>query len=272
MEKFKGKMKKRYSLISAGIFVLFLIAFEILAQSSQRISFLFGSPSLIFQSFIKFTIDGTLLYDTFLTGFETIAGFIIGTLLGTFIGFLLWYSPKVAKISHPYIFILGVIPIFAFAPIVIVWLGIGIVMKIALSAFGVFLVALTQAYDGARSIPEDEFKLMKVYGATRKQLLNKVIFPASLSWVFASLRMNIGFALLGAIIGEFIAAQRGLGHFMFLSGSFYDIPAIFAGGIYLVFLALILNFLVGLIEKNKMKVIEKVSIDRKMKRLILENR
>ena len=97
---------------------------------------------------------------------------------------------------------------------------------------------------------------MQTFGATRFQTLQKIIFPSSLSWVFASMKLNVGFALLGAFIGEFISANQGLGHFMIHAGSLYDISSVFAGGIYLVALALVFNFIVTFIEKNKMKIIE----------------
>lgn len=251
-------MKKsniKYKLISILFFLGLLGIWQLLA-SSPRISFLFGSPIDIFRSLITNTLNGLLPQSLVITGFKSITGFLIGIVFGTLIGFLLWYSSKLALIFKPYIIVLGAIPVFAFAPMIIIWFGIGITMKIALSAISVFLVALVQSYEGAQSIDEEEYRLLKIYGATRLDMLKKVIFPSSLSWVLASKRLNIGFAILGAYVGEFISANQGLGFFMIRAGSLYDIPSVLAGGVYLILLALLLNYLVNLIGKNKLKIIE----------------
>lgn len=248
------------------LFVVILTVWQVFASQFPRFNFLFGSPSEIGASLVQNTASGLLVGDFFITGFEALTGFILGVTFGTIAGFFLWYSPLLARIFRPYIVILGAIPIFAFAPIVIVWFGIGLSMKIAMATLGAFLVALTQAYEGAKSIDVEEFRLLKIFGATRFQIFQKVIFPSSLSWVIASMKLNVGFALLGAFIGEFISSNKGLGHFMIRSGSLYDIPSVFAGGVYLIFLALLFNLIVFFVEKKKIKIIEFFSVDRETKR------
>lgn len=229
------------------------------AATSERTAFLFGSPSAIGHALFQGTASGTLPHAFLITSAEALVGFLIGITLGTFVGFLLWYAPLAARIARPYILFLGAVPVFAFAPLIIVWFGIGFSMKVALAAFAVFLIALTQSYEGARSVDEAEYKLLKTYGATRLQMFQKVIFPASLSWVFASMRLNIGFAILGAFIGEFISSNAGLGYVMIRAGSLYDIPGVFAGGLYLVALSALLTALLGLIEKYRLQIIDRLS-------------
>ncbi len=121
------------------------------------------------------------------------------------------------------------------------------------------MVALAQAYEGAKSVDEAEYRLLKTYGATRFQMFQKVIFPSSLSWVLASMKLNVGFAILGAFVGEFISSNDGLGHFMIKAGSLYDIPGVLAGGLYLVLLSIIFSWFVKLVEKNRMKIIDWLS-------------
>ena len=253
------------------LFVAILAVWEIFASQFSRFNFLFGAPTEIFDSLVRNTASGLLLSDFAITGYEAIVGFVLGVVFGTLVGFILWYSPLVARIFRPYIVILGAIPVFAFAPMVIVWFGIGLNMKIALAALGTFLVALTQAYEGAKSVDVEEFRLLKIFGATRLQILQKVIFPSSLSWVLASMKLNVGFALLGAFIGEFISANQGLGHFMIRAGSLYDIPSVFAGGIYLVALALLFNLIVVVVEKHKIKITEFFSVSEKTKQALKNN-
>lgn len=248
-------MKKHYWILSLAVFIIFLIVWQLFAMSS-RFSFFFASPTLVASSIWMNLLNGILLYATFITGIEAICGFIIGIILGTLVGFLLWYSTAAAHVAKPFVVILGAIPAFAFAPVIILWFGIGIPMKIALAALGVFLIALTQAYEGAKSVNQEEYKLLKLYGASRWQVLQKIIFPSSLDWVLASMKLNVGFAILGAFIGEFISSDVGLGHFMLTAGSLYDIPSVFAGGFFLVFLSLLLNWGVSYIEKNRLKIVE----------------
>lgn len=265
-------MKQKYAnwLAALLLFAVIITFFQTASALSPRMNFLFGSPFAIGKSLAMNITNGTLPYDLLLTGLEAITGFLIGIAAGTLAGFLLWYSPRIAQIFHPYIFVAGVIPIFAFAPIIIVWFGIGVPMKIALAGIGTFLVSFTQAYEGAKSVDADEFRLLRTFGASRKQILQKAIFPASISWVFAAMKLNVGFALLGAFVGEFISASRGIGHFMLLAGSFYDIPSIFAGGIMLVLLALLLHCGVTLLERKKRAIIGFLSVDRKLKKLVRE--
>jgi len=259
------RQKIFYNLLSVTVFIAILTVWQLFSVF-PKIKFFFGSPFLIFQSIIQ-NID-TLFSDTIITGFEALIGFLIGILAGIIIGFLLWYSPLIARISKPYIIIAGAIPIFAFAPIIILWFGIGITMKIAMAAFGAFLISLTQSYEGANSINLEEYRLLKIFGASRFQILKKVIFPAAFSWVLASMKLCVGFSLLGAFIGEFISANKGLGHFMLRAGSLYDIPSVFAGGFFLVLLAIFFNYCVILVERNKMKIVGFFSIDRRLRILL----
>jgi NitT/TauT family transport system permease protein len=259
------KQKIFYNLLSVLVFIIVLAIWQFFSVS-VKIKFFFGSPYLIFQSITQ--NSGALFSDTIITGVEALLGFLIGILCGTIVGFLLWYSPLIARISKPYIIIAGAIPIFAFAPIVILWFGIGITMKIAMAAFGAFLISLTQAYEGANSIDLEEYRLLKIFGASRFQVLKKIIFPAALSWVLTSMKLCVGFSLLGAFIGEFISADRGLGHFMLRAGSLYDIPSVFAGGFFLILLAILFNYFVILIERNKMKIVEFFSVDQRLRTLL----
>lgn len=252
-----GKIMKT-NLLSFFIFVVLIGTWEWLA-ADPYIRFLFGSPASVYSAFIRETLSGTLPYDFFVTGLEAFLGFVVGTILGIFFGFLLWYSPLFVVISRPYRDFLGSVPMFAFAPMIIIWFGVGFLMKAALVAFSVFLVVLTQAYEGAQSVDERKYGLLKTYGVTRSVMLRKVVFPSSLSWVFASMRLSIGFALLGAFVGEFFSSTHGLGHAMIHAGSLYDIPTVLAGGLYLVALSCIFSGLVNYIERHRLKIIDWLS-------------
>jgi len=138
--------------------------------------------------------------------------------------------------------------VFAIAPVMIVWFGIGIFSKIMMAALSTVIVALVQSFQGAMNVKETYLHQMKVLKATKRQTFWKVVVPSSLVWVFSSLKLNIGFALLGAFIGEFISAEAGLGFFILKSSGVYDMANVFAGLVCMAVLAMILSKLLGIIE------------------------
>jgi NitT/TauT family transport system permease protein len=187
--------------------------------------------------------------DSWVTGLETVLGFLVGNVLGTVLGLSLWYSRFVSRVVQPFIVALGSIPIIALAPIVIIWFGTGLASKIAMSTLSVVVVALVTSYKGATSVDPDQINLMRTLGATKRHIFQKLVVPASLVDIFAGLKLTVGFALIGAIIGEFMSSSEGLGHAIFKAGSLYIIPKVFAALVATIALALLLAFAVGKLER-----------------------
>jgi NitT/TauT family transport system permease protein len=227
-----------------------LLALWQFATSSQSLNaFLFGSPSEIWGFLMKMEQDGSLLRDASVTGMETLLGFLLGNAIGTVLGLSLWYSRFISKVMQPFIVALGSIPIVALAPIVIIWFGTGLASKLAMSTLSVVVVALVIAYKGATGVDDDQINLMRTLGAAKRQIFYKLVIPASLRDIFAGLKLTVGFALIGAILGEFMSSSDGLGHAIFKAGSLYIIPKVFAGVVVTIALALVLSFLVGRLER-----------------------
>jgi NitT/TauT family transport system permease protein len=243
----------RTTLLVTGCQVLLLVvmitAWELATGSAQLNAFLFGSPSAIWGHLVKMAQDGSLLRDAAITGGETLLGFGLGNLIGTVLGLALWYSRFVSRVVHPFIVALGSIPIVALAPIVIIWFGTGLASKVAMSTLSVVVVALVIAYKGATGVDDDQINLMRTLGATKWQVFRRVVVPASLGDIFAGLKMTIGFALIGAIVGEFMSSSEGLGHAIFKAGSLYIISKVFAALVATIALALVLTFIVGRLER-----------------------
>jgi NitT/TauT family transport system permease protein len=212
-------------------------------------SFLFGSPSAIWGFLVQMWNDGSLINDTRVTGQETLLGFFVGNVLGTLIGLALWYSKFVSRVVQPFIIALGSIPIIALAPICIIWFGTGLASKVAMATLSVVVVALVTAYKGAMTVDTDQINLMRTLGATKGHIFRKLIVPASLGDIFAGLKLTVGFALIGAIIGEFMSSSEGLGHAIFKAGSLYIVPKVFAALTVTISLALCLTYIVGKIER-----------------------
>jgi NitT/TauT family transport system permease protein len=232
------------------VLLLVLIAAWEWATGKQALNaFLFGSPSAIWGHLVKMWSDGSLLRDFWVTGSETLLGFLLGNVIGTVLGLGLWYSRFVSRVVQPFIVAIGSIPIVALAPIMIIWFGTGMVSKVAMSTLSVVVVALVIAYKGAMSVDDDQINLMRTLGAVKWQIFRKIVVPASLGDIFAGLKLTTGFALIGAIVGEFMSSSEGLGHAIFKAGSLYIISKVFAALVATIVLALLLSFIVGKLER-----------------------
>jgi NitT/TauT family transport system permease protein len=232
-----------------ALLALLLGFWEYVTGNDKQAAFMFGSPSAIFGFLGRMALDGSLWRDTYVTGLETLLGFAIGNLFGTLIGLLLWYSRFVSRVVEPFVIALGSIPIIALAPIIIIWFGTGLISKVAMSTLSVVIVALVTSYKGATGVDPDQINLMRTLGASKFQIFRKLVVPASLTDIFAGLKLTVGFALIGAIVGEFMSSSEGLGHAIFKAGSLYIIPKVFAALVATIALALLLTFVVGRIER-----------------------
>lgn len=259
-------MKQNLKIISIQIAILifFTILWEIVGGSSKDIFFFIGTPTALFKELLHLITAEKLHYHFFITGGEAIFGLLIGTLLGSSVGLLLWYSEKITLIARPFITAIGTLPIFAFAPLMIVWFGIGFSMKVALAAFSTVFVAFNQANRGAHTVGSEYVDTLKGMNATRNQIFFKVIVPGSIDWVLSSMRLNVGFGLLGAFIGEFIASDKGLGYIILRAGGLYNIPRAFAAAIGITALALILDSVARYTERHRHLIVQWISVPKSL--------
>ena len=239
----------RASLQVLGL-VLVLGAWELGVRLGWISAFLFGSPLGIAHTLVGSIADGSLPYDTFVTVFEAALGFIIGTLAGSVLGLSLWYSSFIARTVEPVVVAFNSVPKIAFAPIVILWFGTGLTSKVALAISLTSIVALIAAYQAAKDADTDLQGLMVTLGATKHQIFRDVIVPSSLPAIVATFRINIGFGLVGAVVGEFISSQRGLGHLIFTASSLYDLNTVWVGLFTLMAVGFALYFLIDWIERR----------------------
>src|SRR5712671_787821 len=172
--------------------VLFFGAWYVFTSGNQRRTFFFGSPRLYAVSLFNGILTGTLLKDTFVTGSEAVIGFLIGNIVGAVAGFMLWKSPRISSVLRPYIILLGSSPLFAFAPIIIIWFGIGFSAKVVVAVLSTVFVALMQAFSGAEQADPTLAELIRSFGGNENVVFRKVVIPSSLVWVIAGFRLNVG--------------------------------------------------------------------------------
>jgi NitT/TauT family transport system permease protein len=229
--------------------VLFFGLWEIGVRAGWLKVYLYGLPSGAAEKFIQLLANGSLLQHTWITAVEALVGFVIGSTLGSLSGLALWLTPMLAQILRPFIVAINGLPKIALAPLIIVWFGIDIESKIAIAAVITFIVSLMTAYSGALEVDADLIRLMRSLGAKRTQTFFKVVIPSTIPWIVSGLRLNVGFALIGAVVGEYIAAKHGLGYLVYFAGTLYDLNTVWVGLFALMVLALVLDYGVTLIER-----------------------
>ena len=232
----------------AGVAAFFAL-WEIGVRVGWISAFLVGSPSGIFSFGTKMLLSGELLSDTWYTLFEAILGFVIGTICGSLLGLALWYSVFVARLVEPFIVAINSVPKIALAPIVVLWFGTGLVSKVALSVSLTAIVALIAAYQAAKDADVDLQSLLISMGANKHQVFFKAVVPSTLPSIIATFRINIGFGLVGAVVGEFISSQHGLGHLIYTASSFYDLNTVWVGLFVLMMVGFVLYYVIDLIER-----------------------
>lgn len=211
--------------------------------------FLVGSPVGIFEKLWQALRDGSLWMNTEATLMEAISGFLIGSLVGSMVGLSLWYSSTFARIVEPFVVAINSVPKIAFAPIVILWFGTGLVSKIMLAVSLTAIVALIAAYEAAKNADHDLQSLLLALGASKHQIFFKMVVPSTLPAIISTFRINIGFGLVGAVVGEFISSSKGLGHLIFNASSLYDLNTVWVGLFALMFVGFVLYYVVDRIER-----------------------
>lgn len=220
------------------------------------------SPLAIWAALVKITLNGQLAFHSWITIQETVAGFVIGAVAGIVLGFAIGRYPLLAEICDPFILAVYSVPKVALAPLFIVWFGIGIFMKIVLAAVTVLFIVFFNTLAGVRNVDRDLIDAVWLMGASPRDVLFKVLVPSAMSWALTGVRIAIPYALIGAIIGELIASNRGIGYLISSAAGSYDTAGVFAALIVLTILAMLLNAVVDEIDRrlSKWKVDASVNI------------
>lgn len=206
----------------------FFLVWE-LASGTIVDQFFVSKPSHIAASFWAMLTREGLLYHLQFTIIEALAGYLIGAAAGLLLGFTLARSDLVYRIVEPFVLAFYGIPRIALAPLFILWFGIGIASKIAVAAVMVFFIVLINTIAGIRSAPPQLLQVARVMGASEWDLVRKVVFPAATPFIIAALQITVPQAMIGAIVGEFISSNRGVGHLISRAAGWLDTPGLFAG-------------------------------------------
>jgi NitT/TauT family transport system permease protein len=239
-----------WALVTAQVGILLgaLALWEIGARAGWIDAFFWSQPSAIADTMAAFFSSGDAWTDISFTFRSTIFGFLVGTTAGSLLGLSFWWSRNYAAVVQPYVICLESIPKLALAPLIILVFGIGLVSKVAVATALTLVVSTLTAYAGVKALDPDGERLFYSLGATRMQVFRKLVVPFCLPWIISVLRVNIGLALTGAIVGEFIASQHGLGRAILYAGQTYDIALVWVAVLVLSTLAMVMYATVSWLE------------------------
>ncbi|WP_062191019.1 ABC transporter permease [Caldimonas taiwanensis] len=248
----------------AGVLVVVFAFWHVMTQpgllppfifdNDQQAAFFFGEPLKIFgRIWDWFFVSADIYQHLWITLIETLLAFGIGTVFGLAMGLWLALSPMAAAILDPYIKAANSMPRVILAPIFAVWFGLGIASKVALGVTLVFFIVFFNVYQGVKEVSPVVLANARMLGASQKQLLRHVYLPSATSWVFSSLHTSVGLAFVGAVVGEYLGSARGVGYLILQAEGSFDINTVMAGILVLTAFALVLDALVGVIEKKLMK-------------------
>lgn len=240
------------TLVRAGIIVGFFLAWE-LASGRWIEPFLISSPSRIFTSLLTGFSSGDLLQHTWVTFQEIAIGFPVGAIAGIGLGYAFGRSRLLADIFEPIIIALNGIPRTALAPLFIVWLGIGLWSKVGVVFLLTFFLNFFNTYSGMRQMDQEYVDLANLMGVKGWKLTFKVIFPAISPYVFTGIRTSIPFAVIGAIVGEFVAATEGVGFFIRMSAGIFRTADVFVGIIVLMIMVIIMDKIAEAVERRALR-------------------
>jgi NitT/TauT family transport system permease protein len=235
--------------VQVALLVGLIVAWELAADAGLISTFFWSKPSDVFHSLVVFFTEGNALLDIQVTFEETILGFVLGTTLGSLIGLSFWWSRNWAAVLQPFIICFESIPKLALAPLVILVFGMALPSKVAIATALTIVVTILTVGSGVKAVDRDSEKLFYSLGATRMQVFRKLVIPSCVPWIISILRVNIGLALTGAVVGEFIASEHGLGREIFYAGSTYDIGLVWVAVLVLSTLSICMYAAVSWLER-----------------------
>ena len=231
------------------VFLIFLAQWEILARAGWIDSFIFSSPSMIFKTFMEMAQNHSLFIHIGATLKETLLSFLFVVVLGLGISILLWVYPRLAKVLEPYLVVLNSLPKIALGPVIIIVVGAGteaiIFMALAIS----LIVTVLEMLAGFRATNPESIKMARTFGATKRQVFTKIVFPSNINTLFNSLKINIGLSLVGVIAGEFLVSKAGLGYLIVYGGQVFQLDLVMSSVLILSVMAALMYQSVVLLQK-----------------------
>jgi len=255
-QQYKDRLKHEKKIVLLWQIIIFISTFSLWEYASRMHwidPLIFSSPSRVVSLLWEKFADGSMFLHLQVTLFETVLGFIIGTVSGIIIATVLWSSKRLANILDPYLVILNAMPKVALGPIIIVALGPGYFSIIAMGAIVSVIITTIVVYSAFREVDPNFEKVLKSFGATRWQCFTEAIFPATLPTMISTLKVNVGLSWVGVIVGEFLVSKHGLGYLIIYGFQVFDFTLVMASLILIALCAAIMYKLVEELERQLIK-------------------
>ncbi len=236
-----------------AILFLFLTLWELSAQNAWINPFITSSPSRIYKTIVDLYKNGSLFHHVGTTLWETLAGFAIAVVLGYSIALILWWSDIVRRISEPYFVVLNALPKIALGPLIIIWFGTGNEAIVFMTILIGLIVAILNMLNGFMATDKNKLLLLESMGASKLQILTKLVIPSSLPNFISMLKINVGMAWIGSIMGEYIVSKAGIGYLIVYGGQVFKLDLVMSAVVILCVLAAAMYAVVALIERLVIK-------------------
>lgn len=248
------KRRKVFVLLAQiGTLTLLLGLWELLAQVGAIDAFITSCPSRIWRTFVELTADGTLLHHAWVSTLETFVGFVIGTVVGYAVAVVLWWNNFLKDVFEPYIVVLNSLPKIALGPIIIIWAGTGKASIITMAVLISVVITTITILNGFCATDGEKVLLLRAMRANRLQIFVKLVAPANVPTLMATLKINVGMAWIGSIMGEYLVSKEGLGYLLVYGSQVFRLDLVMTCTIVLCALAGVMYALVALLEKIVVK-------------------
>ena len=215
--------------------------------------FFFSNPFDVASQIVTWFATGVIWRHLGITLLESFLAFTIGSVGGILVGFWFARQPRTAAVFDPYVKMANALPRVVLAPIFTLWLGLGIWSKVALGVTLVFFIVFFNVYQGVKEVSPTVLANARMLGMTERQLMRHVYWPSALSWMFSSLHTSVGFAVVGAVVGEYLGAAAGLGYLIQQAEGVFDVAGVFAGMFVLAAFVVALDMVVTVVEKRLLR-------------------
>lgn len=245
-----GMIRMGWQLLLLGAF---LVAWQLLVDNHVLTELSVSKPTAIWDELVKLYRDGQIWGNVGTTLEETVVGYVAGAVVGVALGFGLAFTPRLLAVLNPFITVLNSLPRFALGPLFILWFGIGLMSKVALVFSLVVFIVFTNTAAGARSVDTDVVTVSRLLGASRWDIVRKVMLPSTFPWTVAGMRLSIAYAVAGAVVGEMFASQKGIGNWIVAGSGVFNTAEIFAGLIVIALIAAVIDLLGRMIERRVLR-------------------
>lgn len=260
VELYKKRVIRR-KIITHVLQIVLLVGFlglwQLLADKGILNEFLFSKPSAIYDLLKSYIVSGEIYQHLKISIYETVLGLVIGTVLGLLIAIGLWANKFIAKLLDPFLVVLNALPKTALAPIFIIWAGTGVKGIVVVAISISLIVTILSAYSYFNNVSEEKIKMLRSFGASKFQILTKLVLPSNIANIMGIIKINIGMSWIGVIVGEFIVSRAGIGYLLTYGSQIFRLDLVMMSVVVLAIVAYLMYLITSFIEKQLLKMYNK---------------